>query len=166
MATSTGHRLFRNSVDLSEDKRAQLVELLNARLADVSDLKSQTKYAHWNVRGMEFIQLHELFDSVATHLEAQTDLIAERITALGGTANGTARQAAKTSSLPEYELQAVSGEDHVQALTARLGAWAGNVRKDIDKADDIGDKGTSDLLTEVLRETEKDLWFVEAHLQR
>jgi starvation-inducible DNA-binding protein len=166
MPATVQNRLFRTGVDLSESKRTQLVELLNARLADVSDLKTQTKFAHWNVKGMDFFQLHELFDAIAEHLEAHTDLIAERVTALGGVANGTARQAAANSSIPEYELQATSGEEHVRALSERMAVWGASVRRGIDAADDVGDKATSDLLTEVARQAEKDLWFLEAHLQR
>ncbi|MGE0407256.1 MAG: DNA starvation/stationary phase protection protein Dps [Candidatus Korobacteraceae bacterium] len=166
MTTATQNRLFRTGVHLPEAKRQQLIELLNARLADASDLKTQTKFAHWNVKGTDFFQLHELFDTIATHLEAHVDLIAERVTALGGVANGTARQAASTSSIPEYDLHATTGEEHVRALTERLGVWAAAVRKSIKSADEAGDIATSDLLTEILREAEKDLWFVEAHIQR
>jgi len=50
---------------------------------------------------MHFIQLHELFDSIASHLEDQTDSIAERVTTLGGVANGTVREAAAKSGLKE-----------------------------------------------------------------
>jgi starvation-inducible DNA-binding protein len=165
MPTSAQNRLFPTSIPLAESKRSEMVDLLNARLADVSDLKTQAKFAHWNVKGSDFIQLHELFDDLAQHVEAQTDLIAERITALGGVAHGTARQAANLSSMPEYQLHAVTGQEHVRALAERFGLWAAALRNLIQASDEIGDVATTDLLTEVLRETEKDLWFLEAHLQ-
>ena len=100
MATKTSSRTFNTSVKLSETDRQQIIDILNARLADTIDLKTQAKQAHWNVKGPEFFQLHELFDSIAGHLDDQADLIAERVTALGGTALGTARMAAATSSIP------------------------------------------------------------------
>jgi starvation-inducible DNA-binding protein len=158
-------RTFRTSIDIPEKNRTVLIELLNARLSDTIDLKTQTKQAHWNVKGKDFFQLHELFDEVATHLEAHSDMIAERVTALGGTANGTARQAAATSSIEEYDLDAVDGPDHVRALVKRLAKLAAAIRAAIDRADDLGDKATSDLLTEISRAADKDLWFLEAHLQ-
>ena len=120
MPSSTQSRLFRSSIPLPANKRSELVDLLNARLADICDLKTQVKFAHWNVKGPNFIQFHELFDSIAGHAEAQTDLIAERITSLGGVAHGTARQAANLSSIPEYELRAVIGLEHARALAERL----------------------------------------------
>ena len=84
---------------------------------------------------------------------------------LGGVANGTARIAASTSSIKEYDLNAVKGEDHVRALVERLATLANASRNAIDEADKLGDKATSDIFTEIMRATDKDLWFLEAHLQ-
>ena len=165
MSTAVRERTFHTSIDIVEKKRLELIDLLNARLADTLDLKTQAKQAHWNVKGHEFFQLHELFDSVAAHLEAHSDLIAERATALGGTALGTARIAAAASSIPEYDLDAVKGEEHVRALVQRLAKLAAGARKGIDRASELGDQGTADLFTEVVRDADKDLWFLEAHLQ-
>ena len=157
---------FRTSVDISEKQRTAIIELLGKRLADAADLKTQTKYAHWNVKGMNFIALHELFDAIAGHVEEHIDLIAERITVLGGVAPGTARQAVAASSIGEYNLDAVSGEEHVAALSKQLAKFANAVRAGIDAADKEGDKATSDVFTEIARQADKDLWFLEAHLQR
>jgi starvation-inducible DNA-binding protein len=157
--------MHNTKIDLAEDKRIELVEMLNQRLADVADLKSQAKQAHWNVKGMHFIALHELFDKVATAADEHTDLIAERITTLGGTAYGTVRQAAQKSSLAEYPLEITDGTAHVDALSSALADFGKKVRADIDRAGEIGDQDTADLFTEVSRETDKNLWFVEAHIQ-
>ncbi len=113
MATATKNRTFPTSVSLSEEVRSQVIDILNARLADTIDLRTQTKQAHWNLKGRQFLQLHELFDTVAEHLDDHGDTIAERVTALGGVANGTARQVASASAIPEYDLDAVSGEEHL-----------------------------------------------------
>ena len=56
---------------------------MNQHLADTFDLMSQTKFAHWNVKGPNFIALHKLFDELAETLEGHVDEIAERATALG-----------------------------------------------------------------------------------
>lgn len=166
MATKTATRTFPTSVNLSESTRNQSIDILNARLADTVDLKTQAKQAHWNVKGPEFFQLHELFDTLAEHFDAQADLIAERVTAIGGTALGTARLVAATSSIPEYDLDATGGIDHVLALSQRLARAANQLRGDIERTASFGDQGTSDLLTELTRQADKDLWFLEAHLQK
>ena len=165
MATATSQVRFANSVDLPEDAKSKVIELLNARLADTVDLKTQVKHAHWNVKGLQFFQLHELFDSIATHLDDAADLLAERATQLGGVANGTARQAAANSSIKEYDFNAVKGEEHVSALVKRLSTLANASREAIDQTDKLGDKATSDIFTEIVRAADKDLWFLEAHLQ-
>jgi starvation-inducible DNA-binding protein len=157
--------LHKTKNDLSRESREKIVEILNARLADASDLKSQAKQAHWNVKGIHFFQLHELFDQVATAVEGHMDLIAERATALGGTALGTVRVAAQRSSLSEYPLEITDGTAHVDALSTALADFGKNVRQNIDDTTDLGDADTADLFTEISREIDKLLWFVEAHIQ-
>lgn len=151
--------------DISKDVREKLVTLLNQRLADASDLKSQAKQAHWNVKGMNFIALHELFDRVSTELDTHVDDIAERITTLGGTAMGTVRLAASNSSLTEYPHEITDGAAHVDALSSALADLGKKVRADIDTTGEWGDQDTADLLTGVSRSIDKLLWFVEAHIQ-
>ena len=163
MATATQEKTFKSSIEVPE--KARLIEILNARLADSTDLKTQTKHAHWNVKGPQFIQLHELFDSIAPHFDDYSDLLAERAVQLGGVANGTLREAATTSSIPEYNLSAVNGTEHVKSLVKNIARFAALVREAIDQTDDLGDKDTADIFTEISRQVDKDLWFLEAHLQ-
>jgi len=165
MATATQQRTFSTGVSLSEKTRLEIIDRLNARLADAIDMKTQAKQAHWNVKGMHFFQLHELFDSIASHLDDQADLLAERATALGGTALGTARLVAATSGIGEYDLNAVAGEQHVRALAKGLAQLANAARSAIDFCSERGDQGTADVFTEIVRAADKDLWFLEAHLQ-
>ncbi len=155
----------RTKNDLSSATREAVVAILNARLADCIDLRLQAKQAHWNVKGPHFIALHELFDSVADHLEDFSDTIAERAVALGGTAVGTSQAVAKGTTLSEYPLQAKGGRRHVELLATGLAAFGASVRKAIDVADQAGDADTADLFTEVSRGVDQDLWFVEAHLE-
>lgn len=157
--------MHKTKIDLNKGDREKIIEILNSSLADASDLKSQAKQAHWNVKGMSFIALHELFDQVATEVEAYTDLIAERITTLGGTALGTIRVAANRSSLSEYPLEIIDGADHVDALSSALSDFGKKIRKNIDETDELGDKDTADIFTEISRGIDKSLWFVEAHIQ-
>lgn len=150
--------------DLPADSRTRVVELLNARLADAIDLGAQAKHAHWNVKGPSFIALHELFDKVAETVEDHIDTLAERTTALGGTANGTIASVAKATSLRPYPTGIAEGLQHVDALSATLADFGAKVRAAIDQATRLGDADTADVFTEISRETDKNLWFLEAHL--
>lgn len=157
--------MFKTKNDLPESTRVKVIELLNARLADSIDLQTQAKQAHWNVKGPHFIGLHELFDKINEEVEDYVDDIAERAVQLGGVAEGTARVVAKRSTLQEYPLNAVDGRTHVDALSSALAAFGKVIRQGIDQADELGDKDTADLFTEISRGIDKSVWFVEAHLQ-
>src|SRR3974390_3556293 len=103
--------MYKTKIDLSEKVRRNVIVILNDRLAYAIDLQSQIKQAHWNVKGPNFIALHELFDKISDIVLGQIDEIAERVTSLGGTAEGTVAVAAKRSKLKNYHLSITPGED-------------------------------------------------------
>jgi starvation-inducible DNA-binding protein len=164
-AATARDRAFLSSIGVPHEKRHALTTLLNLRLADVSDLHSQVKWAHWNVKGKDFYQLHLLFDSIAEHLEEHVDTIAERITALGGVANGTVREAAAKSSIKEADLSASDGPEMLKFLVHNVGFVANATRQAVKESEDLEDAITADLFTTMTRELDKDLWFLEAHTQ-
>lgn len=163
--TPTKPRLHSTHIDLPEDVRLKLCELLNTTLACTLDLMTQVKQAHWNVKGKDFFQLHELFDEMADELKEYVDMVAERVTALGGTALGTVRMAAQYSLLPEYPSNIFKGEEHLHALVDRFAVYGKHVREGIQKTGDWGDLDTADLYTQVSRNSDQRLWFLEAHIQ-
>lgn len=165
MVTTTSKTSFYPTrIDLPLETRQSVVAMLNGTLAATTDLRTQTKQAHWNVKGKDFYQLHLLFDEMAGELEDFSDMVAERVTALAGTALGTVRIAASESILPEYDFDAVGGMEHVAALADRYAAYAKHLRESIDQADELGDQDTNDLYVEISRTIDKRLWFLEAHL--
>jgi starvation-inducible DNA-binding protein len=157
-------KAFKTKIDIEPTTRKKLIDILNQQLADTSDLYSQTKQAHWNVKGMEFQQLHEMFDMMAAKVEPFIDIIAERITTLGGTAMGTTRMAATHSSLPEYPMIS-EGRDHLEAVIERFAAYAKSTREAIRQTDKLDEPTTADLFTEISREIDLSLYFLESHLQ-
>jgi len=138
--------MFETRNDLPLATRTQAVRLLNARLADAIDLGTQTKHAHWNVKGPNFIALH---DQLAEHTEEHIDTIAA---------------AARATSLKPYPENLSEGVAHVRALATARAAFGAGVRAAIDAADTFGDKDSADLFTGMSRAVDKDLWFLEAHL--
>ena len=164
-STTAGKRVSRTRNDLPPDTRTEMIELLNQSLADCVDLQTQTKQAHWNVRGPSFWGLHKLFDEINEAVEEYVDLIAERAAQLGGTVAGTARDAAQGSRLPEYPHDIKDGMAHVKALSTALSAFGRTARESIDTAEEAEDKDTADVFTEISRGIDQWLWFVEAHVQ-
>jgi starvation-inducible DNA-binding protein len=153
----------RNS--LPEKTRIEITALLQERLTESIDLMMQAKQAHWNVKGHNFIALHELFDKVYSDTGSYVDLIAERIVQLGGIAQGTVRVAAKKSSLPEYPLDITSGKKHVAELAHAIAFYGELIRKSIATSTQLKDADTADIFTQVSRGSDMNLWFVEAHEQ-
>src|ERR1051326_3375739 len=157
--------MYETENDLPRNARVELIGLLNQRLADILDLQTQLKQAHWNVKGPHFIGLHELFDKIAEDVESYVDMIAERVVQLGGIAEGTARVAAARSRLEEYPLTIADGHAHVEAVSKALSTFGHEARATIDEAEELQDADTADIFTEISRGIDKWLWFVEAHSQ-
>ncbi|MEO8727479.1 MAG: DNA starvation/stationary phase protection protein Dps [Acidobacteriaceae bacterium] len=157
--------MYKNRVALSDVVKKKVVDLLNVSLAEAFDMYSQIKFAHWNVKGLNFYQLHLLFDKIAEDVEGQVDEIAERITALGGVANATVRQAATSSRLPEYKVEAISGPDHLKSLSAALANYAKALRDVSEEVDNAGDDPTHDFFNQMIIVVEQDLYFLESHLE-
>ena len=153
-------------IDIPEKTREQVNTMLNQQLADMFDLYSQTKQAHWNVKGSDFYQLHKLFDELAEELLEKVDLVAERITALGGVAMGTVHMSAQSSRLPEFPGRAVLSMASVEVLAVRYASLAETTRSGINIASERGDETTSNMLQDISHQLDKSLWFLEAHLQK
>jgi len=155
--------LLKTKNSLSAETRANAASLLNQTLANCSDLYSQTKQAHWNLRGPRFYQFHLLFDRLAESVEKHLDVIAERVSSLGAVAKGTVRDAAHNSALDEFPTEPAGDTAYVAALIDRYAVAANATRKAIDESDDAGDADTADLLTAVSRDLDEALWLLEAH---
>jgi starvation-inducible DNA-binding protein len=163
--TKSKTRMVQTRNDLPTEARAALVEQLNQHLADLADLFTQTKQAHWNVKGKNFYSLHKLFDELAEEVEEAVDEVAERVTALGGLARGTARMAAESSRLDEFPPDVSASEQVLQVVADRYAAAAEMIRAGIGQAEEHNDAGTADLLTGIVRTLDKSLYFIESHLQ-
>lgn len=159
------HHLYTSRIDIPDETRNEFVGVLNTQLAATIDLYLQTKQAHWNVKGPVFYALHTFFDDLAESVEPFIDELGERVTALGGVARGTTRMAAAASPLSEYDEGIVTGEDSLAALIERYAAYAELTRGAIERAGEQGDAATEDLLTEIVRTIDKDLYFLESHVQ-
>ena len=164
LKTKTG-KMHATSHDMPLESREQMVALCNQQLANIFDLYAQTKQAHWNVKGMHFEALHVLFDKMADTVFPFGDMIAERATALGGTALGTVRMAAGATELPEFPDDVFDGESMLKIVVERWAQFAASCRASISQAEASNDMDTADMFTEISREVDKLMWFAEAHLQ-
>lgn len=154
-----------NVKGLTDNARKTAISELNARLADGLALALAVKQAHWNVKGPNFIAVHELFDSVHANLQEHLDIFAERVQQLDGVAEGTAEVVAKTSTLKAYPTDLTKSADHIREICARMRDHGEKLRAAIDATDEAGDADTADIFTAASRVADKDLWFMESHLE-
>lgn len=153
------------SIAIEGNGKSTVIDILNARLADAIDLALITKQAHWNLKGPNFIAVHEMLDPMRAAIDNHVDIIAERIAQLDGIALGTSQVVAKATALKPYPTDIHKVPDHLAALAERFAALANQVREDIDATDEAGDADAADILTAFSRELDKDLWFIKSHLE-
>jgi starvation-inducible DNA-binding protein len=150
--------------NLDAARQSHLVVELNRNLAGLTDLTAAYKQAHWNVIGIDFAQLHELFDQFAAQTREYMDLIAERAVTIGGAARGTIQAAVEGSVLPPFP---VEDRDELRLLTelvSRVDALTAELRQAMDASAD--EAATQDVYVEVVRGIEKQRWMLQAHLAR
>jgi starvation-inducible DNA-binding protein len=163
--TAPVDRLFPTRSYLPESVRTSSIAILNQTLADLSAITMQLKSAHWNVKGQEFYQLHELFEDLIEEFDEYIDEVAERVSALGGRPPGTAREVAGNTTIPALPRQTVEGMALVAELADRLAILDANLYEQLELVTGQNDLDTADLVNEVSRAVAKSLWFLEAHLQ-
>jgi starvation-inducible DNA-binding protein len=167
MSQSDDHQiLYPVRIDIPPEIRLYVIQLLQQTLTCTVDLRSQIKQACWNIKGHNLILLHALFATMATELDAYTNLVTERLVVLGGVARGTARTAATHSTLPEYPGTIMDGDAHVRALAERFAPYATALRADIMHATEVEDAGSAALYTDISRGVDTRLGFLEAYLHR
>jgi len=165
MTTTTVSEMRPTTIGLPDPTRIEMIDLLNARLAESLDLGLQARHAHWNIRGPQFAALHDLFARFYADLDRYSDLLAERAVQLGGMAEGTVRAVGNRSSLPVYHV-AIEGSEHVRCIATALTSWSGSLRRSIVPASELEDPVTADILTEISRGADKWLWQIEACIAR
>lgn len=158
--------LHATKISLPEKQRVELIAMLNVTMATMTDLYLQLKNAHWNVKGMQFIALHKLFDELAESAEPKIDDLAERVTALGGTALGALKDVASSSQLKAYPAGACEAKLVLEHLAHNFAILGEHARANIGEAEKHGDIATGDIYIGLARFLDKNLWFIEAHLQK
>jgi len=157
--------VVRYPIALDEKVRVESVAILNQVLVDTMTLRDLYKKHHWQVSGATFYQLHLLYDKHYGEQAELVDAIAERIQALGGISVAMAADVAELTLIP----RAPRGREEVPVQISRLleahEMLLLEVRAGADKAAELGDQGTNDLLvSQVLRTNEMQVWFLSEHL--
>lgn len=150
-------------IGIKKKDREKTIEALMQVLADTYALYQKTHLYHWNVRGPRFGQLHAMFDGQYTYLWAATDLIAERVRALGALVPPHMELAKRATVAPENDPN--PDEDAMlRALLQGQEAVVKSARACLRIAADAGDEASADLMTQRCAVGEKAAWMLRAHL--
>jgi starvation-inducible DNA-binding protein len=153
------------NIDISETNIKAVALSLNTLLADEYILYTKTRNAHWNIQGVNFIELHKFFESQYDAMDIMIDDIAERVRAVGHFAVGTLKDFISLTRLSEHNHDFSDPKHIIQTLLDDHESVIRSLRKEISAASDLHrDLGTADFMTGLMEEHEKMAWMLRAHL--
>lgn len=155
--------MFRTKIDLSTTVRDQMSELCNEYLAEATSLFTIAKTCHYNVTGMGFGPLHELFNEIAEMAISHADDLAERASQLGAYANGTCWDACKARVAPTGPMACADGKDCLETLEHLVGMYANGLRRASESSGK--DLVTQNMFIDFTQAADKMLWKITAHLR-
>ncbi|MBA8815957.1 starvation-inducible DNA-binding protein [Microbacterium halimionae] len=121
------------------------------------------KQAHWNVRGANFIAIHELLDTVVSNAQAGADTAAERIVALGLPIDARLSTIAQKTAETAVPAGFTQWDAIVANIVTDMDTVLVDVRAAVEGLDEI-DQTSQDVAIEIQRSLEKDRWFLVAHI--
>jgi starvation-inducible DNA-binding protein len=144
---------------LGEHQLKDVGNTLQAMLVELIDLSLFGKQLHWNVTGPLFRPLHEQLDELVDSWRELSDTVAERAVALGYVPNGQAGAVAANTELKPIVREALEDRVVIRELSERMNDVADRARERMDRLGEI-DAASQDVIIEVVRELEKQLWMV------
>jgi starvation-inducible DNA-binding protein len=152
-------------IGITEIHLQKVNNLLSVILSDEMTLYIKTRKFHWNVAGESFMELHKIFESQYSELEAIIDTVAERIGKLGGKAIGTMSEFTALSRIVEHPKKYPVQKEMLAELLSDHEILIAELRKDIDEcAGECHDAGTADMLTGILQQHETITWILRRYL--
>ena len=151
------------SIGIPEKDVVEVVNLLNTLLADEYVLFTKTRNAHWNITGLSFYEMHELFQAQYEAMDIMIDDIAERVRSLGHFALGSLKDFLNVTNLSEEKDEFSSPEQMIQSLLNDHETIIRMIRNDIIPISDTNkDMGTADFVTGLMEKHEKISWMLRS----
>lgn len=146
--------------DLSVEEREAIAAAVNPIIADAFALYVKTKNFHWHLSGPHFRDYHLMFDEQAESIFEGIDILAERLRKIGCTTMRSIRHIGETQTIQDDNEDFVPADQMISRLLADNRHVARAIREAIDLTEEKRDTPTSNLLQDVLDQTERRIWFL------
>jgi starvation-inducible DNA-binding protein len=148
---------------LEDHRRGETGRELQATLVELVDLSLIGKQLHWNIAGRPFKPLHEHLDELIDSWRELSDTVAERAVAIGVAPDGRAATVEADSGIDPVTAGGLDTDTALRELVPRLADVSERIRGRMDRLGEL-DLASQDVLVEVVRELEKQLWMLRASL--
>lgn len=152
-------------IGIQKKDRKVIADALSRVLADTLTLYVKTHGFHWNVTGVNFHMLHNLFKELYEDLVEGADTIAERIRALGQLAPSSFAEFSSLSAIKEETNQIYDASDMVRQLVLDNELMIRRLQEVLDIAETNGDAVTVDVTTQRMQIHSKVAWMLRSHLE-
>ena len=156
--------MYAMRLELPDAARTDVITLLGARLGDAVDFAGRIRQAYWGMNVHCSSKRREMFEAFHDEIDECIDTLSRRIASLSGVAERSVRVAALERSPGRYPLNLPAGEHHEKIVRRVLARFSRRVCADVDRAAELGDAGTADVLGDISRRLETQLWITDARL--
>lgn len=154
-----------NDIGLDKAKSKELGEKLSELLANYSVFYQNTRGYHWNIKGDNFFELHVKFEELYNDLQVKIDEVAERILTLGYTPSHCYSNYIEKSEIGESK-QISDGKEAVREILEAFKITLRLQREILELSDEAGDEGTNALMSDYIREQEKEVWMYSSYVDK
>lgn len=152
-----------NNIGLDKAQSKELAGKLNELLANYSVFYQNTRGYHWNIKGDNFFELHEKFENLYNDLLIKIDEVAERILTLDHVPNHRYSGYVEKSDISESK-QVSDGKTAVREILDAFKVLITLQREILELSDEAGDEGTNALMSDYIREQEKEVWMYSSYV--
>lgn len=152
-----------NKIGLDKAKSKELADKLDELLANYSVFYQNTRGYHWNIKGDDFFELHVKFEELYNDLLVKIDEVAERILTLDHSPNHRYSGYIEKSEIEESN-QVSDGKTAVREILNAFKLIITLQRDILELSDEVGDEGTNALMSDYIREQEKEVWMYSSYV--
>lgn len=150
-----------NKIGLESQAAKQLAEELNGLLATYQVFYMNVRGYHWNIKGVNFFELHAKFEEIYSDLVEKVDEIAERILTLGYTPSNAFSEYLTKSAIAEH-VSVSRAQDCLKGTLDGFKTLLAEQRRILALAGDAEDEGTASQMSDYIKEQEKLIWMFSA----